>query len=722
MPGTGGLPADVAARLAAAWRARPPDYRPRTRHLRSGGGPKYTNRLFLEASPYLRQHAHNPVNWYPWGDEAFAAARRLGRPILLSVGYSTCHWCHVMEEESFEDEEVARYLNAHYVAIKVDREERPDIDEIYMTAVQRSSGRGGWPMTVWLTPDGRPFYGATYLPRDALLAALRQLRAAYDRDPTGVAARAAELAAAVRVQLEQPAGAPDLPDAALLHKAARIFVGRLDPTDGGAVGRPKFPSGMPVRFLLRYHRRTGDAGARRAALLTLRKMAAGGIYDHVGGGFHRYSTDTKWLVPHFEKMLYDNAQLAMAYVEGYQATGDPEFARVVREILRWAERDMMSPDGVFYAATDADSLDPKGERREGWFYTWTPAELAAALGADRAPRVAAYYGVTDAGDFDGRSILHVARFGAPRPRDLDEINDLLYRARARRPAPARDDKVLVDWNALMISAFARAAIALRDPDDARRAVTAAKFIWDRLRDGRGRLSHSYAGGRARVPAYLEDYAFLCAAMLDLYEATGALEWLERAVDLDRTVEAHFEDRTAGGFFRTSDDHERLLAREKPRYDGAVPTGTSVHVLNLLRLSEYTADERYRQRAELAMGQVGAMLRRAPSAMSEMLLAIDFYLDRPKQIVVVVPHERAEAEAFVDQLATAYVPNRAVAIVRDGEVPQVARRVPLVADKVAQGGEATAYVCEHRVCQLPTADPAVFARQIRKVYPLPGGGS
>ncbi|TMA37166.1 MAG: thioredoxin domain-containing protein, partial [Deltaproteobacteria bacterium] len=536
----------LLARLATSARAGEP---PHTRHLRPDGTPLYTNRLALESSPYLRQHAHNPVDWHPWGDEAFTAAKRLERPVLLSVGYSTCHWCHVMEEESFEDEEIARYLNENYVAIKVDREERPDVDSLYMTAVQAMSGSGGWPMTVWLTPERQPFYGGTYFPardgergvRTGFLTMLKTLKEAFDRQPLRVADAAADVAERVR-QSAGPAAPSGVPGAAALHAAAREAGAHFDAANGGADRAPKFPSGLPLRFLLRYHRRTGDEQAMRMATLTLEKMAAGGVHDQVGGGFHRYSTDARWLVPHFEKMLYDNALLALTYLDAYQATGREDFAGVVRDILGYVARDMTAPEGGFYGATDADSPDAEGRPEEGWFFTWTPAEIEAAVGAERAGFVTAYYGVTPAGNFHGRSILSTPRPLADVARELGltpaeaestlaESRRALLAARSRRPSPSRDEKVVAGWNGLMISAFARAALILGDGQYAGQAARAADFLLAR-RDREGRLPRAVKDGRAGSPGYLEDYAFLAAGLLDLYETTGASRWLEAAIALD----------------------------------------------------------------------------------------------------------------------------------------------------------------------------------------------
>jgi uncharacterized protein YyaL (SSP411 family) len=736
LPGATFFPPELTAKLRDKWAARDPAYKPRTRHLQPDGSPKYTNRLFLDSSPYLLQHAHNPVNWYPWGDEAFETARHLGLPVLLSVGYSTCHWCHMMEEESFEDEEVARYINENYVIVKVDREERPDVDSIYMNAVQMMTGGGGWPMTVWLTPDRKPFFGGTYFPardgdrgtRVGFLTLLRQLKEAYGTQAGKVAETSTRLADAIRQNLTSDPGAKGLPGPRVLESAAAYYRSRYDSTNGGLSSAPKFPSSLPVRFLLRYYRRTQDAEVLHMAAQTLERMAAGGMYDHVGGGFHRYSTDAKWLVPHFEKMLYDNALLVSAYLEGYQATGREDFARVAREVLRYVERDMTSREGAFYSATDADSLAPSGRREEGWFFTWTPAEIQAALGADLARIVASYYRVTSGGNFQGRCILHVARPVDDLARELRlppdtirdavrESKDRLYTARANRPHPLRDEKILAAWNGLMIGAYAQAALILGDEAYAQRAARAAEFVLTRMRKD-GRLLRSYKDGQPRHDGYLDDYSFLIAGLLGLYEATGEARWLREALALDEVLERLYEDKDYGGYFMTSNDHEALLAREKPAYDGAEPSGNSVQALNLLRLHELTTEDRFRQRAERLLSAFGARLAEAPAALSELLLAIDFRLDSPKEVMIVTPTLRKDAEPLLARLRSTFLPNRVLTVAAEGaDLAAQARLVPLLQGKVVRKGEATAYVCEKYVCKVPTSDPDVFAQQIGKVEPL-----
>jgi len=732
LPGAPAWSRALGERLAGALAAKGGGYEPRTRHLTEAGPPRFTNRLILESSPYLAQHAHNPVNWYPWGEEAFADAKRLGRPVLLSIGYSTCHWCHVMEHESFEDEAIAAYLNANYVAIKVDREERPDLDAIYMAAVQMLTGRGGWPMTTWLTPEKEPFFGGTYFPardgdrgsRKGFLTLLRELKEMYDERPDEVAGQAGQITARIRRAMAPRAGG-EIPDLEVLDRVVARYRESFDSVDGGRRQRPKFPSSFPVRLLLGQYRRTGDEALRDMAALTLSRMAAGGIHDQVGGGFHRYATDSKWLVPHFEKMLYDNALLAVAYLEGYQATGREEFAEVARGILRYVEREMTAPGGAFYSATDADSAGPDGEMEEGLFFTWTPAEIEAVLGPDGAVRFQAYYGVTARGNFEGRSILNV-----PRPRDevarllglgeaelaagLERDRVRLREARARRPAPLRDEKILTSWNGLMISAMVQCGFALAEPDFVRAATRAADFLLSEARRD-GRLLRSSRGEAGRQRAFLDDYAFLTAGVLDLYEATGEARWLGEAIALQGVLDAHYADREGGGYFMTADDHETLLAREKPARDGAEPSGNSVALMNLLRLGELTLEDRYRLGAEKLLHGVGAALAASPTGFADLLRALDFRLGSPREIVIVTPGPVSDAEPFLELLRREFEPHKVVMVVSEEATDRAehAKLVPLIRGKTARKGRTTAYVCEAGVCQLPTGDVDVFRRQLAR---------
>jgi uncharacterized protein YyaL (SSP411 family) len=728
-PGAPDYSPELKKTLATALAAKGETYEPRTHHLRDDGSPVYTNRLILESSPYLNQHAHNPVNWYPWGDEAFETARRLGRPVLLSVGYSTCHWCHVMERESFEDLEIARYINENYIAIKVDREERPDVDSIYMSAVQAMTRRGGWPMTVWLTPEAKPFYGGTYFPprdgdrgqRVGFLTLLTRLKTAYDTDADKVRTVSDDLSTALQRSLA-PLPAGEIPGAEVLANAANLYRRQFDEVEGGLKRAPKFPSSLPIRFLLRYDRRSDDGTFLDMATLTLRKMAAGGMYDHVGGGFHRYSVDDKWLVPHFEKMLYDNAQLVVVYLEGYQATGRPEFADVAREILEYVSKEMTSPEGAFYSATDADSPTPEGHDEEGWFFTWSLEEVRAILDADQARLVERYYGMTESGNFEGRNILNVtsplAEVAAElelepdkAPGMLDDARRRMHEVRLGRPAPLRDDKVLTSWNGLMISAFAVGGAVLNEKSFTDRAGRAADFLLTRMRVD-GRLRRTYKDGEARLNAYLDDYAFLIAGLLDLYETTWNPRWLREAIALQDVLDEHYGDGENGGYFMTSDDHETLLAREKPSNDGAEPSGNSVALMNLLRLHELTIDDRYRAAADRLLASFSNPLTRVPTGLSEMLLALDFRLGRPKEIVIVTPASHDQAEPFLAALRETYLPDRVVVVAAKGkDLAEQQKLVPLLEGKRPIKRKPTAYVCEQGVCKLPTSDVDEFVRQL-----------
>jgi uncharacterized protein YyaL (SSP411 family) len=727
LPGAPDYPPALQARLRDALAAEGGE--PRTRHRNPDGSPTYTNRLALEPSPYLRQHAHNPVDWYPWGDEAFARARAEGKPVLLSIGYSTCHWCHVMEDESFEDLEIAEYLNRHYIAIKVDRERRPDIDGVYMQAVQLMGERGGWPLTVWLTPERQPFYGGSYFPaRDGargvgFLTLLRKLRAAYDERPAEVAAAAGDLARQIRASLTAPPDA-GVPDRSALDRAVAALRARFDGVNGGFGGAPKFPRPVELELLLRYARHTGDAEARSMAARTLAAMAAGGIYDHIGGGFHRYATDARWQLPHFEKTLYDNALLAMAYVDAYQMTHEPDFLRVAADTLAYVQRDLTDPAGGFYAASDADSA---GE--EGAYFVWTPAEMQAVLAPDDWRLAQTYYGVTAAGNFAGKNVLHVPRPLATVARELgldppalaarlDAVRAQLGAARRRRVPPAVDRKIVAAWNGLMISAFARAGQAFAAPAHTQSAARAAEYLLTAMViDGRLRRS-ALDGQVSGGDAYLDDYACVIAGLLDLYEASFEPRWLHAAIALETVVDAHFRDAANGGYFLTADDAEALLAREKPAYDGAEPAGNSMMLLDLLRLAELTGDDRYRARAESTLRAFAPTLAKEPTAMPHLLNGLDFRLDRAKEIVIVTPHDRSEAQPLLARLGEQFVPNRVVAVVAAPERDALAALVPLVADKVAANGKPTAYVCEQRVCALPTSDPDIFAQQLAAVAPLP----
>jgi uncharacterized protein len=723
-PGGPEVPETLLAELAAALAAKGSGYIPRTRHL-EGGRPRYTNRLVLQTSPYLLQHAHNPVNWYPWGDEAFADAQRLGRPVFLSIGYSTCHWCHVMEEESFEDPEIAGYLNQHYVCIKVDREERPDVDAVYMAAVQNLTGSGGWPMSVFLTAAREPFFAGTYFPprdgargaRHGFLTILRELARTWTEDAARVRQAATALSESVKKDMEGPPGGGRSGGGvgpAAIAAAVTYYRGSFDEAHGGLRRAPKFPSNLPVRLLLRYHRRSGDAEALRMATSTLEKMAAGGIYDQVGGGFHRYSTDERWLVPHFEKMLYDNALLAVAYAEAFQVTARPVLARVLRETLDYVLREMTSPEGGFYSATDADS-----EGEEGKYFVWSARELRERLGGD-AERFIRHYGVTEGGNFEGHNILAVPAPDEGEHAALAGARKTLYDARLLRIPPLRDDKVLAAWNGLMISGLAVGGRVLGERRYVEAAARAAGFLLDRLRAG-DRLARSYQDGRRQAQGFLEDQAFVAAGLLDLAEASFDPRWLREAVALAEACEKHFADAEHGGWFMTAGDAERLLARERPSYDGAEPSGTSVAILNALRLATFTGDDRWRVIAEKAFSSIGQVLAERPLAMTEALLALDYQSDVPREVAVVWPQGRGpeSAEPLLAVLRATFLPNRALAGGAEG--PALAALAPLasfVEGKTTQSGRAAAYVCERGRCELPTTDPAALKAQLARVTPYP----
>ena len=678
------------------------------------------NRLANETSPYLLQHRNNPVDWYPWGEEALEKAEAEDKPILLSVGYSACHWCHVMERESFEDEQTARMMNEHYVSIKVDREERPDIDSIYMSAVQALTRHGGWPMTVFLTPDGAPFYGGTYFPpvpsrgMPSFQQVLLSLADAYENRRDEVL----QSAEGVRDYL-QAATSADIPKSTLspelLDAAAESLKSQLDRTFGGFGGAPKFPQPMNLEVLLRHHRRTGDEEALASVELTLRKMANGGIYDHLGGGFARYSVDARWLVPHFEKMLYDNALLAQLYLEAYQATGDDFYKRTAEETLDYVVRDMTSPEGGFYSAEDADS-----EGVEGKFYVWTPAEIREALEPEEAELAMRYWGVTEAGNFEGKNILNVpqdpetvaAAFGISQDElgeQIGKARSKLFAVREQRVRPGLDDKVLAAWNGLMLRAFALASRVL-DRDDYRKvAEKNAAFLLEKLKSD-GRLRRSYKDGRARFNGYLEDYAMVADGLVALYEATFETRWLSEADSLcDATFEL-FWDAGSGTFYDTPADHEKLVTRPRDIYDNATPSGTSVAVEVLLKLALLLDRNDYRQRAEAVLENLSGGLEKLPGAFGRLLSALDFHLSRPREVVIIGEPEAEDTRALLETIYARYLPNKVVAgRAEDDEEP--AGLVPLLADRPTRNGTATAYVCEGYACQSPTTEPEELAVQL-----------
>jgi uncharacterized protein YyaL (SSP411 family) len=639
--------------------------------------------------------------------------------VFLSVGYSTCHWCHVMERESFEDEEIARVLNERYVPIKVDREERPDVDGIYMTAVQLLTGGGGWPMSVWLTPEKEPFFGGTYFPpRDGdrgptrgFLSILREIAELWGQDRARVSAATGSLVRAVRTALAPHGRAGEaIPGPRAIEDAVAFFRGSFDEERGGLRRAPKFPSSLPVRLLLRHHRRSGDATSLRMATLTLERMAAGGIHDQVGGGFHRYSTDAEWLVPHFEKMLYDNALLAVAYAEAWQVTGRRDFARVVRQTLDYLLREMTAPEGGLFSATDADS-----EGEEGRFFVWERKELEDALGPD-AERFARYHGVTAEGNFEGRNILWVPAPDEETWEALAPARAKLYERRERRVHPLRDEKVLAGWNGLAVSALAFGGRVLGEGRYVEAAARAADFVLGRMvKDGR--LMRTWLAGEAGVPGYLEDHAFLVQGLLDLHEATLDARWLAAAVELAEKAEALFGDPAGGAWFQAAGDHERLLAREKPTHDGAEPSGASIATLDALRLAAFTSDERWRRIAEAALRHYGRALEEQPAALTEMLLALDFATDAVREVVLTWPEGTPAPEPFLAVLRRTFLPSRALTGAPEGGgITRLGAVAAIAAGKVAVGGQPTAYVCERGACRLPAIAAEKLAAQIAPVRP------
>ena len=679
------------------------------------------NRLANETSPYLLQHKDNPVDWYPWGEEALKRAREEDRPVLLSVGYSACHWCHVMERESFEDDETARMMNEHFVNIKVDREERPDIDSIYMAAVQALTRHGGWPMTVFLTPDGAPFYGGTYFPpvpsrgMPSFQQILLSVADAYENRRDEVM----QSAESVRDYLRASTGAvmPEAESAGteLLDRAAAALLSQLDRRFGGFGGAPKFPQAMNLEVLLRHHHRIGDRSALDGVELTLRQMAQGGIYDQLGGGFARYSVDAYWLVPHFEKMLYDNALLSRLYLETYQATGDAFYRRIAEETLDYVLRDMTSEEGGFYSAEDADS-----EGEEGKFYVWTPDELEAALGPEDASLAARYWDVTGRGNFEGKNILHVPRppeavadeFGLS-PEELwdriVEIRAKLFAVRKKRVRPARDEKVLAAWNGLMLRSFALAARVTGREDYREAAVKNATFIVEKLKED-GRIHRSYKDGRARFNGYLEDYAMVADGLVALYEATFDTRWLVEADTLCDAISELFWDEEKRAFYDTPADHEELVTRPRDVYDNAAPSGTSVATEVLLKLALFLDRGDYRQRAEDVLEELAGGMEKVPGAFGRLLCALDFSTSEHREVAVVGDPDAPDTEALVKAVYEDYLPNRVVAG-RAQEDDEAGGLIPLLAQRQARDGRATAYVCVHYACQTPTTDPEELSRQL-----------
>ncbi|HWC25485.1 MAG TPA: thioredoxin domain-containing protein [Solirubrobacteraceae bacterium] len=649
------------------------------------------NALAGETSPYLLQHQHNPVDWKPWGEEALAEARERDCPLLVSIGYSACHWCHVMERECFEDEEIAALMNEHFVCVKVDREERPDVDAIYMEAVQAMTGHGGWPLNVFITPEQVPFYAGTYFPPEprrgmpSWPTVLRAVAEAWATKREEIRSQNEAMAARLSgAALLKPAAG--LPDAQILDDAVAQLRSHYDSVHGGWGGAPKFPASSTIEFLLR-------RGETTMSLFTLRSMASGGIYDQIGGGFARYAVDETWTVPHFEKMLYDNALLARAYLHGWQVSGDPILRRTAEETLEWALREMTGPEGAFYSALDADS-----EGVEGKFYVWSLDELRAALGDD-ADEAIAWFGATERGNFEGRNILE-SRGPEPAPEVRDRIRATLLTERAERVRPGLDDKRLTAWNALMINALAEAGAVLEREDLLAAARRAAAFVLDEMCTSDGRLLRTYKDGEAKLNAYLEDHAFLLEALLTLYEASFEARWFHAARELADGILERFADSERGGFFQTASDHEQLVARRKEIDDSPIPSGQSSGAFGLLRLAALTGEERYEEAALGVLKLFGDLLRRSPLAFGHLLQALDFHL-APTREVALVGRDVGELARVV---RAEFRPHLVLAA-GDGQDPG---GVPLLEGRAPLDGRAAAYVCERFTCKRPVTEPDELA--------------
>jgi uncharacterized protein YyaL (SSP411 family) len=713
----------------------------------------HTNRLANEKSPYLLQHAHNPVDWYAWGPEAFEKARAENKPIFLSIGYSTCHWCHVMERESFENDQIAEVLNREYVAIKVDREERPDVDRIYMTFVQATTGGGGWPMSVWLTPALQPFFGGTYFPPEnrwghpGFGSVLTQVADAWRNDREKVAESAADVVEQLKKHVAvAPAHAGAVAfDQATLESGFSVFRRTFDTRLGGFGGAPKFPRPSVFNFLLRYYARTGNQEALDMVLLTLREMAKGGMHDQLGGGFHRYAVDERWFVPHFEKMLYDQAQLAISYLEAFQITGDGQYAATARRIFDYVLRDMTDADGGFYSAEDADSAvsaEHPDRKSEGAFYIWSRAEIQEALGQGGAPDEASgeaadwfcyRYGVEadgnvehdPHGEFTGRNILYqahtdeqtAARFGQP----LEAVSAALrqaeatrFQARTKRVRPHLDDKVLTSWNGLMISALAMGGAILVEPRYAEGARRAAEFIIARLYNAEtGVLLRRYRQGDAAIPGFLDDYALFVQGLLDLYEAQFDLRHLQLARRLTEKQRELFEDADNGGFFSSAAGDTSLVLRVKEDYDGAEPSGNSVAAMNLLRLARMANHAGFRESAEKTFAAFGPRLSHVPMAVPQMLAACEWVMAQPREIILAGEKDGADTLELLRRLRSHFVPSKVVLLVDSAEAQAVlAAWIPAIASMTKLHQRAAAYVCRNYTCQLPVSEADQLAKLIQ----------
>jgi len=683
---------------------------------------KHNNRLINEKSPYLLQHAHNPVDWYAWGPEAFEKAKKENKPIFLSIGYSTCHWCHVMAHESFEDPEVARLMNEVFVCIKVDREERPDIDNIYMRVCQMMTGSGGWPLTIFMTPDKKPFFAGTYIPKESrfgrlgMLELIPRIKEAWQTKHDEILKSADQITAGLN-QLSVNSMGTEL-DESTLRTAYAQLASRFDEQYGGFGSSPKFPSPQNLLFLLRYWQSTDDEKALRMVVKTLQSMRNGGMYDHIGFGFHRYSTDSRWLVPHFEKMLYDQAMLAMAYIEAYQATAKMEYGETAKEIFSYVLRDMTDPSGGFYSAEDADS-----EGVEGKFYVWTEEEVRQILKGEEADLIINVFNIEKAGNFKeevtaestGANILHLEKPLTDIAFNMKtSVEDLemrietarrkLFTVRSERIRPHKDDKILTDWNGLMIAALAKGAQVCNEPKYADAARRATDFVLTTMRRSDGRLLHRYRDGQAAVLANVDDYAFLIWGLLELYETTFDTGYLKTALDLNKELIKYFWDDQNGGFYFTADDAEELIVRQKEIYDGAIPSGNSVAMLNLLRLARITANTDYEEKATKIVKAFSQDVGASPSGYTQMMVALGFGIGPSYEIVIVGNPQARDTKDMLDALRKHFIPNKVVLLKPDNQKsPDIIRLAEFTKDQSSIDGKATAYVCLDYACKMPTTD-------------------
>jgi uncharacterized protein YyaL (SSP411 family) len=684
------------------------------------------NRLASETSPYLLQHAGNPVDWYPWGDEAIGRARGEGKPIFLSIGYSACHWCHVMEHESFENPRIAKLLNDHFISIKVDREERPDLDHIYMQAVQLISGRGGWPMSVFLTTDLQPFFGGTYWPPEARMGmpgfdqVLMAVVDAWNHRQDQVLTQASTLTEHISSLTNDKGQGEPLNEDLLWNSAAKLEQA-FDSSYGGFGDAPKFPHSMDLQLLLRIWRRKPRDGVLHMVQLTLDKMAAGGIRDHLAGGFARYSVDARWLVPHFEKMLYDNALLANAYLDAFQATGNGEYRDVVRSTLDYVRHYMTDPEGGFYSAEDADS-----EGQEGKFYVWSRDEVVEVLGSDAAERFCYVYDVTERGNFEGQNILNlpktIEQCAALRhwdveqlKQDLAQARDQLLSVRDRRVRPGKDDKILVSWNGLMIDAMARAGGVLDEPAYLQAAERAASFIRNVLRKDDGRLLHTWRNGTPKIPAYLDDYACLANGLLSLYGATFDEQWMGWAVELLELTLKHFASDT-GSLYQTAGDQEQLIARSKDLYDSSVPSGNSMAATALIRAGRLCARDDFLMAAEGILKAHSSIMKESPTASGQMLVALDLWLGPSYEVIVMGGHDDDQNRDLKARLQQLFAPNCLLAY-RDGRRATIESPLEqLFQDRAAIHGHPTAYICQQQTCREPVSGVDAILEAMRQIAP------